>query len=320
MNNLTDKEFTIQIQATDDVSTSSEIKVYVVLNKVPDTEKILDSAWDTYKDGYTKTLAIPNGTTEATVHVVLKDKAGNTQTIFTGSSASYNLKYDANGGTANIPNQIAYYGMPFKVTKELPTYDGKYFLGWSTTKSATVASYEQGETIPASVFTGTQTDITLYAVWSDTINKLQTLVSKVKVGDYVNYPVSYENALGQNLTGWRVLSIDQVAGTVKLISAGTPLTYYHPNNTDTSAASIKALTEDFLQTGFSTSASTVENYKFIKSGFDTREVLEKVFLNKYTSATDTVRTIKAEDIYYITGLSEIASGTTMDLSNAKYNN
>ena len=122
------------------------------------------------------------------------------------------------------------------------------------------------------------------------------------------------------MTGWRVLSIDQAAGTVKLISTGTPLTYYHPNNTDASAASIKALTEDFLQTGFSTSTSTVENYKFIKSGFDTREVLEKVFLNKYTSATDTVRTIKAEDIYYITGLSEIASGTTMDLSNAKYNN
>ena len=320
VNNLTDKEFTIQIQATDDVSTSSEIKVYVVLNKIPDTEKILDSAWETYKDGYTKTLTIPDDTTEATAYVVLKDKAGNTQTIFTGSNASYNLKYDANGGTANIPSQTAYYGMPFKVTKELPTYEGKYFLGWSTTKTATVASYLQNEVISASVFAGTQTDITLYAVWADTIDKLQTLASRVSIGDYVNYPVSYENVLGQNLTGWRVLSIDQTSGTIKLISAGTPLTYYHPSNSDTSVASIKALTEDFLQTGFSTSTSTVENYKFIKSGFDTREVLEKVFLNKYTSTTDTVRTIKAEDIYGITGLSEMASGTTMDLSNSKYNN
>ena len=320
VNNVTSKEFTIRIQATDDVSTSSEIKVYVVLNKIPDTEKILDSAWETYRDGYTKTLTIPDDTTEATVYVVLKDKAGNTQTIFTGSNASYNLKYDANGGTSNIPDQTVYYGMPFKVTKELPTYEGKYFLGWSTTKTATVASYLQNEVISASVFAGTQTDITLYAVWADTIDKLQTLASRVSIGDYVNYPVSYENVLGQDLTGWRVLSIDQTSGTIKLISAGTPLTYYHPSNSDTSAASIKALTEDFLQTGFSTSASTKTNYKFIKSGFDTREVLEKVFLNKYTSTTDTARTIKAEDIYDITGLSEMASGTTMDLSNAKYNN
>ena len=320
VNNVTSKEFTIQIQATDDVSTSSEIKVYVVLNKIPDTEKILDSAWETYKDGYTKTLTIPDDTTEATVYVVLKDKAGNTQTIFTGSNASYNLKYDANGGTANIPDQTVYYGMPFKVTKEQPTYEGKYFLGWSTTQNATLASYEQGGTIPASVFAGTQTDITLYAVWADTIDKLQTLASKVKVGDYVNYPVSYENVLGQDLTGWRVLSVDHATDTVKLISSGTPLTYYHPSNTDTSVASIKALTEDFLQTEFSVVASTVEDYKFIKSGFDTRKMLEKVFLNKYTSTTDTVRTIKAEDIYDITGLSAMASGTTMDLSNSKYNN
>ena len=316
VNNITGKNFVIQVQATDDVSTASEIKIYTVLDNVPDTEKILDSDWETYKNGYTKSLTIPDGQIKTTVYVVLKDKAGNTQTIFTGSNPSYNLKYDTNGGETTIPSQTAYYGMPFKITTEKPTYEGKYFLGWSTTKNATVASYEQGETIPASVFAGTQTDITLYAVWSDTIDKLQTVANKVKIGDYVNYPVSYENALGQNLTGWRVLSIDQAAGTVKLISTGTPLTYYHPNNTDASAASIKALTEDFLQTGFSASISTVEDYKFVKSGFNNREALAKVFLNKYTSSVVTVRALTTEDICSVTGLSEITSGT--DLSNEKY--
>lgn len=320
VNKITGKEFVVQIYAEDNASPASEIKVYTVLDNVPDTEKILDSEWETYREGYTKILTIPDEQISTTVYVVLKDKAGNTNTIFNGENASYQLIYDANGGTNAPTNETVYFGMPFKVTKEQPTYEGKYFLGWSTTQNATLASYEQGGTIPASVFTGAQTNITLYAVWVDTIDKLQTLASKVKVGDYVNYPVSYENVLGQDLTGWRVLSVDHATDTVKLISSGTPLTYYHPSNTDTSVASIKAITEDFLQTEFSVVASTVEDYKFIKSGFDTRKMLEKVFLNKYTSTTDTVRTIKAEDIYDITGLSAMASGTTMDLSNSKYNN
>ena len=59
------------------------------------------------------------------------------------------------------------------------------------------------------------------------ISILKPLSSVVNIGDYVNYPVKYENVTlpnGQrsNLNGWRVLNI--VQNHVQLISAGTPLT------------------------------------------------------------------------------------------------
>lgn len=67
------------------------------------------------------------------------------------------------------------------------------------------------------------------------------LVDTVEVGDYVNINIDYENkqSFSSNsyvtatsaLTGWRVLgkSGSGETGTVKLVSAGCPLTYYHAN-------------------------------------------------------------------------------------------
>ena len=59
------------------------------------------------------------------------------------------------------------------------------------------------------------------------------LADKVEIGDYVNYPVYYDNVNGSTLKGWRVISknIDldgnPSPGTVNLVSAGVPLTYYY---------------------------------------------------------------------------------------------
>ena len=148
--------------------------------------------------------------------------------------------------------------------------------------------YKQGDTIAANAFTGEEKNITLYAVWTDDISELPLLSERVKVGDYVNYPVYYDNVYTNNrqnkasLTGWRVLSKDvdidgnPAPGTVNLVSAGVPLTYYHYNNAETS---IKKLAINFLKIPF----GTAENYTFRKNGFNPYLTLTEVFNNKYTA-------------------------------------
>lgn len=78
---------------------------------------------------------------------------------------SYTLAYNANGGSGAPSNQTgsntqvtASYTFTISTTK--PTYSGYTFLGWSTSSTATTASYQPGDTITVS--NGTTT---LYAIW-----------------------------------------------------------------------------------------------------------------------------------------------------------
>lgn len=147
------------------------------------------------------------------------------------------------------------------------------------------------------------------------------LADKVEIGDYVNYPVYYDNVNGSTLKGWRVISknIDldgnPSPGTVNLISAGVPLTYHHANSTN---ESVENLTTNFLETPFMT--STVRTYR--KTGFLPYVSLTKTFKNKYTNVSGEkiqVRAMKAEDIYRVTGLTEMQTRGTMNLNDIKYN-
>lgn len=302
----------VGIEANDDISTSSEMKVYVSIDDIPDTKRIEEYEWENYSDSYQKTLKIPTGSQSSKVYAVIKDKAGNTNTVFSGTNVEYNLIYNANGGINAPATQKAYYGMPSKVTNGKPTYEGKYFKGWSTNKLANTASYYQGSTIPASVFAGAQSDITLYAVWADATDELPSLASMVQVGDYVNYPVNYKGAMNLSATGWRVLHIDQEAGTIELVSAGIPLTYEHYGDNSTSVSN---LTTGFLTTTFAKIQTESNVYK--ASGFVSE--LEKTFSNRYTQKEGNlpyVRALSAEHIHKVTGI-EITSGT--NISNEKWN-
>lgn len=312
---VTSREIQVSVTATDNVSTGSAIKVYTVLGEAPDTTKISDSSWESYTTGYTKTITVPDGTTSSIVYVVLKDAAGNTNTIFKGTNASYKLIYDANGGTNAPVTETAYFGMPYKVTMKRPTYEGKYFLGWSTNKNATVASYIQNETIPASVFVGTSSNITLYAIWTDNIEKLPLLTDRAKVGDYINYPVSYENKSisryytnTSKLTGWRVISKDididgdSSNGTVNIISAGIPLAEHVANGDG----------KNFLFNNF-INGSNYQACGFINNN------LSSIFKNKYTVINNNipaVRSVNLTDIESVTGISGIALNTS--LADEKY--
>ena len=116
-----------------------------------------------------------------------------------------------------------------------------------------------------------------------------------KVGDYVNYPVYYDNVSALNLStnqrwtpadkynGWRILSIDTTNQTVRLISAGVPISYRHRNDNITSVGN---LTANF----FTTAVNTAE-YNFYGSGFKTAQNgttitnindVKTLFTNDYT--------------------------------------
>lgn len=147
------------------------------------------------------------------------------------------------------------------------------------------------------------------------------LADKVEIGDYVNYPVYYDNVNGSTLKGWRVISknIDldgnPSPGTVNLVSAGVPLTYYHAGD---SALSIENLTTNFLETPFTVNIDRT----YRKNGFLQNMSLVETFKNKYTNISGEklqVRAMKAEDIYTVTGMTKIVQGNIMSLNNAKYN-
>ena len=71
--------------------------------------------------------------------------------------ATYTLTYNANGGSGAPSSQSG--ATSYTVSSTKPTRSGYTFLGWSTSSTATSASYVSGNTITLSANT------TLYAVW-----------------------------------------------------------------------------------------------------------------------------------------------------------
>lgn len=82
---------------------------------------------------------------------------------FAGAPGTYTITYNANGGTINGSStmQVSFVpSSPVSITSTVPTKSGCNFLGWSTSKSATSATYKKGQGNVR--FSG---NVTLYAVW-----------------------------------------------------------------------------------------------------------------------------------------------------------
>lgn len=135
-----------------------------------------------------------------------------------------------------------------------------------------------------------------------------TLADKVKIGDYVNYPVEYTNVEVEDeagykktsiYTGWRVIS--KSGGTVKLVSAGIPLTFYA--GTSSSNASL-ALSGDFLNTLFKENGM---GYR--ETGFDKNKTLKEIFTNDFTKMSNgnpAVQALTRDDITSVVSTDKMA--------------
>lgn len=332
----------VQIYAADDMCKDNEIQYYLSTSEISDTTKITD--WKDYSTGLKVNVTLPSTTSLNKIYAVFKDLNGNTSLIFSGSNLEQTITYNANASDATMATGLASkrtYGAPFVVTTQSPKRDGYFFKGWGLSASDTTPNFYAGDVIPADMSIGTDSAATLYAIWTTSVGDLPKLADVVKVGDYVNYPVYYDNVNGSTYKGWRVISKDvdidgnESIGTVNLVSAGVPLTYYHNNG---STASVKNLAINFLTTSFH--ASNDNQYR--KTGFNPYQTLTQIFTNKYTDtyANDTsvtyptystntvtgsktagtlkVRAMTKEDIMRITGNTTFSS--SIKLGNAKYQN
>lgn len=75
------------------------------------------------------------------------------------SPETYIVRYNANGGTGAPSSQTKTYGVDLTLSSTIPTRSGYNFLGWSTSSTATSATYAAGGSYTANA------GATLYAVW-----------------------------------------------------------------------------------------------------------------------------------------------------------
>ena len=76
--------------------------------------------------------------------------------------ATYRVNYNANGGSGAPSSQTKTYGVSLTLSSVIPTRIGYDFLGWSTSSTATSATYDPGDSYT------TNASVTLYAVWQET--------------------------------------------------------------------------------------------------------------------------------------------------------
>ena len=102
---------------------------------------------------------------------------------------SYTVKYNANGGSGAPGNQTKWKGQTLTLSSTKPTRTGHSFLGWSTSSSATSATYSAGGSYTTDAAT------TLYAVW-----KANTYTVKYNANGGTGAPANQTKTYGVALT------------------------------------------------------------------------------------------------------------------------
>ena len=326
---------TIKIYAKDDMCKPEEIKYYISTEPISNTTKL--DTWYNYEEGKSHEISLSDDGT-GKIYTIFKDANGNTSLTYeANANTSQTIKFDANGGIG-VPTGIntkRTYGMPYILPNQAPDKEEYYFTGWSTDSKATVGSYRFGDVIPADISLGSDDEVTLYAIYGTDLSVFPDLVDVVEIGDYVDYPVEYENVVTwtestgtahseytSKLNGWRVLSKDNETGEVQLISAGVPLTLFKSTAaTAQTIAEKMASTTEFLNIDF---AYSLIDGKFIKNGFNKygyqNEGLINAFTNKFTNINNgipEVRSVTKDDIdsvyQYFNGTTDITvDGTLLD--------
>lgn len=148
---------------------------------------------------FTGTYSISgNGSATKTITVTFKnfnDDNGNSATktvsftVTVPAWTSYVVKYNANGGSGAPSSQTKWKDQTLTLSTTKPTRTGYSFLGWSTSSSATSATYSAGGSYTAN------SAATLYAVW-----KANTYTVKYNANGGSGAPGNQTKTYGKTLT------------------------------------------------------------------------------------------------------------------------
>lgn len=89
----------------------------------------------------------------------------------TVSAPTYSVTYNANEGSGAPSAQTKTYGKALTISSTVPTRSGYTFKGWSTSSTATTATYQPGATY------NTDANLALYAVWEQDV-----VLSSISIG------------------------------------------------------------------------------------------------------------------------------------------
>lgn len=107
--------------------------------------------WSRTTSAATKTIKLTMSTNVDSSSVSLS--------IIVAALPTVTITYNGNGGTYSGSSTTLYYGVAGNITSIVPTRPNYTFLGWSTSSTATSATYASGASITRTA------NLTLYAVW-----------------------------------------------------------------------------------------------------------------------------------------------------------
>lgn len=119
--------------------------------------------WNTLSNGAGGTF-MPGGSYTANASVTLYAQ---------WTANTYQVKYNANGGSGAPATQTKTYGTTLTLSTTKPTRANYTFLGWSTSATATYATYQPGGSYTSNAA------VTLYAIWEKTY--VQPEITNLKV-------------------------------------------------------------------------------------------------------------------------------------------
>ncbi|MBR0508584.1 MAG: InlB B-repeat-containing protein, partial [Clostridia bacterium] len=161
--------------------------------------------------------------------------------VKSSSASTYTVSYNANGGTGAPSSQTVTAGNSITIPSTAPTWTGHQFLGWSTSSSATTASYVAGNTYKPSGNT------TFYAVWKQNSTTSYTVSysanggsgapssQTVTAGSSVTIPSTIPTRFPYTVLGW---STSSSASSASYLPGGS----YTPGSSTTLYAVWKSAT------------------------------------------------------------------------------
>ncbi len=199
-----------------------------------DTTLILSSIKPT-KTGYlfTKWTSEPNGSGYQFAPGANYNYNQNMTLYAQYTPIQYTVKYNANGGTGTTANSSHTYDTSKALTANGFTRTGYTFLGWSTSASATTATYKDKQSVKNLTSTNGGT-VTLYAVWQK--NPVTVLSIAVQT-----LPAKMTYTVGEKLdTSGLEIRATMSDGTVKTLTSG-----FTVSTPDMSTAGTKTVTVSY---------------------------------------------------------------------------